>query len=76
MDDTPRARAARLVAKLTGTPFFPLLAYGKLVEALIATAPLIPWTVASVVATVIYVFGEDLLEYIQQGVEEAKEEYE
>jgi len=74
MDDTPRARAARLVAKLTGTPFLPLLAYGKLVEALIATAPLVPWAGASAVATVIYVFGEDLLEYIQQGIEEAAEE--
>lgn len=74
MDDTPRVRASRLLAKLTGTPFLPLLAYGKVVEAIIASAPLIPWAGTAVLTTVIYVFGEDTLQYIQQGVEEAARE--
>lgn len=61
----PKDRVKRLVTKAVGNPFFPLLAYSKLTEAVIAGGQTEVWAAASIVATGGYVIGEDLLEYVE-----------
>lgn len=64
-DNDARNRLKRLVTKLTGTPFLPLLAISKLVESVIAGGPLVVWSVATVVSILLFVVAEDLLEYAE-----------
>jgi len=63
----PKDRLKRLTTKVVGNPFFPLLTYSKLTEAVIAGGQTEVWAAASIVATGGYVIGEDLLEYVDQN---------
>jgi len=73
-DNGPKQRAQRLIAKLFGSPFFPLLAYSKLIESLIAGGGVGVWAVTSVIGTVGYVIGEDFIESIS-GLDQTMQEY-
>jgi len=66
-DNSPKERAHRLSTKVLGSPFVPVLAYGKLIEGLVAMGPVVPWAVVSAAATVGYVYGEDTLEAVARG---------
>jgi len=65
-DNSPKDRVKRLTTKVVGNPFFPLLTYSKLTEAVIAGGQTEVWAAASAVATGGYVVGEDLLEYVDK----------
>lgn len=73
-DNGPKQRAQRLTAKLFGSPFFPLLAYSKLLEAVLAGGAVGVWAVASVIGTIGYIVGEDFMEYIK-GLDKTMQEY-
>jgi len=73
-DNGPKQRAQRLTAKLFGSPFFPLLAYSKLLEAVLAGGTVGVWVGASVIGTVGYIIGEDFIEYIS-GLDQTMQEY-
>jgi len=69
-DNSPGKRARRLVAKMTASPVVPVLAYSKLIEAFIGSGSVPAWAVASVVATVLWIFGEDAVEAARREFEE------
>jgi len=67
---SPRERLRRLTRKLFGNPFLPLLAWSKVVEATFTPVPLLPSIGAALLLTVIWVFGEDAIEYAQDAVDD------
>lgn len=73
-ENTPRKRATRLVSKLIGTPFLPVLAWSKVVEASFTAVPMVPSLLAAGVLTVLWVFGEDLQEYLEQQADQVEQE--
>jgi len=75
-NNTPGKRARRLVAKMTASPVVPVLAYSKLIEAFIGSGSVTAWAIASVVATVLWVFGEDAIEAARREFEDRTTEEE
>jgi uncharacterized membrane protein YdbT with pleckstrin-like domain len=48
----------------------PILAWGKVFESIVAGGPLLTWTAAALVSTVVYVIAEDFVEYITGQMED------
>jgi len=69
-DNSPSERFRRLTAKMTSSPVVPVLAYSKVIETLVASGPTVAWAAASVLATVLWVFGEDAVEAARDDLEE------
>jgi len=55
-----RQRARKLVVKLTASPMLPILGWSKVVESIIAGGPLVNWIVYAAIATVLWVFADDI----------------
>jgi hypothetical protein len=64
-DNDWRTRLKRLVTKVGASPVLPVLTWGKVVESVVASGPLMAWLGASAVATVWFVIAEDLAEYVE-----------
>jgi len=75
-DNSPSERFRRLTAKMTASPVVPVLAYSKLIEAVVGSGSVPAWAIASVVATVLWIFGEDAIEAARREFEERTTEEE
>lgn len=55
-----RKRAKQLITKLAASPLLPVLGITKVVETVVAGGPTVSWSAYVVLATVIYVFADDI----------------
>jgi len=68
-DNDITCRIQRVTSKVFGSPMLPILAWGKVFESLVVSGPLLTWTAAALVSTVLYVIAEDFVEYITGEME-------
>jgi len=68
-DNDIRCRLQRIAGKVGGSPMLPILAWGKVFESLVAGGPLLSWTAAAVLSSVVYVVAEDFVEYVTGHME-------
>jgi hypothetical protein len=73
-DNDWRDRLKRLAVKLGASPVLPVLAWSKVVESVVASGPLVAWSVAAVLASFWFVVAEDFVEYLS-GVDQTIQEY-
>jgi len=69
-DNDIKCRIQRITSKVGGSPMLPILAWGKVFESIVAGGPLLTWTAAALVSTVVYVIAEDFVEYITGQMED------
>jgi hypothetical protein len=73
-DNNWRDRMKRLGAKLGASPVLPVLAWSKVVEAIVESSPVMAWVGAALVASVWFVIAEDFMEYLA-GLDKTMQQY-